>query len=427
MPVPDSPINNRARQAFILGWPLAQLGGVTEVVRCLVREFQQSGSLAPLVLEATNAPLSEGLLPEVPVLRLLLPTPCNPQHPFRSLLAFLFRLPSLFLHLQRLCREHQITVLNPHFVGLEHLGLMLFRRSGLFQGKLVLSFHGSDIRSMLQTKGWRRFLARTLLRGADVLVPCSIALGEEILLLVPERACALVPIQNGIDSESFAKSAAIGIELPDSFGRRRKLLNIGAFEYKKGHDVLLRAFAQVLRECDDVCLIIAGQTSEALVSTQRLIDELKIGDHVLLMRDMPHAKVAALLRASDIFVFSSRWEKGICGEGFAMALLEAAALSKPVVSTCSCGVAELLTNGQTGLIVPTERPDLLAEAVEKLLIDPVDAARQAANLHELVKREFTWTVAHAGYLRVAAGPLSQNASRAGGSENPVPADTASCP
>lgn len=402
IPNPNAP---RMRQAFILGWPLANLGGVNEVVRCLVREFQASGPLAPLVFEVTSAPLSEGVIPGLPVFRLPLPALYNRRHPLKSLLAFLYRLPELFWTLRRHGKQFRISVLNPHFVGMEHFGLMLFRRSGLFQGKLILSFHGSDIRRMLQAKGYERLLYRLLLRGADVLVPCSFALAEEILMLAPECAGRIVPVQNGIDIERFAGSSEAAVELPAAFLGRRKLLNIGAFEYKKGHDILLRAFALVRRARQDVCLIIAGQSSEALPGTQRLIEELGLTGDVLLLRDLPHARVAALLRASDVFVFSSRWEKGICGEGFAMALLEAAALSKPVISTDSCGVAELVTNGETGLVVPPERPELLAGAINTFLDDPTEAARQAANLYRVVSQQFTWAEAHARYLQAAAGAI----------------------
>ncbi len=46
--------HSRPAQAFILGWPLANLGGVNEVVKNLVHEFSQSGNLAPLVIEAMD-------------------------------------------------------------------------------------------------------------------------------------------------------------------------------------------------------------------------------------------------------------------------------------------------------------------------------------------------------------------------------------
>lgn len=398
----------RKRQAFVLGWPLSHLGGVSEVVRNLVQDFQDSGDLAPLVIEVTEADVPLTVVPDMPVLRMPLRTPFASGAALKAFLVFCFHLPQLFSRLRAICRRFDIEVINPHYVGLEIFGLMLFRRSGLFKGKLILSFHGSDLRGMIQTTGWRRFLARLLLRGADVLVPCSAGLGEEILLLAPECAARIVPIPNGIDIDRLMSEPRVEVTLPERFLHRKKLLNVGAFEYKKAHDVLLQAFARVRAAGEDACLIIAGQTNIELEPTKRLIEELGLSDDVLLFRDVPHNVVLALLQWCDVFVLSSRWEKGVCGEGFAMALLEAAAVGKPVVSTESCGVTELLTSGESGLVVPTDRPDLLARAVLTFLADPGDAARQAANLHEVVRHHFTWAAAHARYLAVAHGELPAN-------------------
>ncbi len=120
------------------------------------------------------------------------------------------RFPLFIWRLRRACRKYRIEVLNPHFIGLEHFSLMLFARFGGFHGPLLLSFHGSDIRSMIQTRGIERSLSRLLLKGAAALVPCSYGLGEEVLMLAPESArIALYPCQT--ESMSHASSPAHNI------------------------------------------------------------------------------------------------------------------------------------------------------------------------------------------------------------------------
>ncbi len=195
--------SERAKQAFIIGWPVANLGGVNEVVRNLVREFASSGQLDPIVIEVLEGSAEPAGIPEIPCIRLPLPTPYHPLRPLRAFLSFCFRAPALFWRLHAICKEHRIKILNPHFVGLECFVLMLFRRTGCFRGKLFLSFHGSDIRSMIQSKGLERIWSRLLLRGADLLIPCSEGLGEEILMLVPECARKIAPVRNGIDVDRF--------------------------------------------------------------------------------------------------------------------------------------------------------------------------------------------------------------------------------
>jgi len=388
-------------QAFVLGWPLKNMGGVNEVVRNLIRQYECAGAIAPMVIEATDQPSNYITAEGTPVIGIPFPAVYDARRPIASLFKFLVRAPFFLLKLRSVCRAHSIEVLNPHFIGMEHFPLVMLRRLGLFHGRLFLSFHGSDIREMIQAKGLRRRLFRLLLRGADALIPCSRGLGEEILMLAPECAERIVPIPNGIDIAYFMECANPAYPLPEVFERRRRLLSIGAFEYKKGHNVLVKAFDMVRRSHPDVCLVIVGQTREEFGATKQLIADLQLADDVLLLQDIPHANIAPLLKSSNIFVLSSRWEKGVCGEGFAMAILEAAALQKPVVSTLSCGVAEIIEHGVSGLIVPPESPELLARAIRELLDDSEAASRQAKRLHGRVSQEFTWNTAYQQYHRLA--------------------------
>ena len=90
------------------------------------------------------------------------------------------------------------------------------------------------------------------------------------------------------------------------------------------------------------------------------------------------ADVPAILNASDLFVLSSRWE------GNPMSVMEALAAGLPVVSTAVGGVPELVCEGETGLLVPSEDAGALAQALQALVDDPAqrqamgDAARQRA-------------------------------------------------
>ena len=81
-----------------------------------------------------------------------------------------------------------------------------------------------------------------------------------------------------------------------------------------------------------------------------------------------------------------------------MALLEAAAAQKPVISTLSCGVEELIENGETGTVVAPEYPDELAAALVAMLDNPDEAERHARNLHNKVLQHFTWKRAYRQYL-----------------------------
>jgi glycosyltransferase involved in cell wall biosynthesis len=74
----------------------------------------------------------------------------------------------------------------------------------------------------------------------------------------------------------------------------------------------------------------------------------------------------------DVFVLSSR------EEGIPNALLEAMAAGRPAVATAVGGTPEVLEDGRTGWLVPAGDPSALAEALDRVLGDPAEAARRAA-------------------------------------------------
>ena len=76
--------------------------------------------------------------------------------------------------------------------------------------------------------------------------------------------------------------------------------------------------------------------------------------------------VAALYRRCDVVVHPARWE------GFGLALLEAMLAAKPVVAVRAASAPELVVDGETGYLVPSDDPAALAAAVTKVLEQPGD-------------------------------------------------------
>jgi GalNAc-alpha-(1->4)-GalNAc-alpha-(1->3)-diNAcBac-PP-undecaprenol alpha-1,4-N-acetyl-D-galactosaminyltransferase len=111
--------------------------------------------------------------------------------------------------------------------------------------------------------------------------------------------------------------------------------------------------------CADWRLVILGEGPER-PNLERLRDELKLGDRARLAGQV--ADTWPWLRQAGIFLMSSR------SEGFPNALTEAMAAGLPVISTdCPSGPADIITPGVDGLLVPTEDPAALAEALARLI------------------------------------------------------------
>ncbi len=254
---------------------------------------------------------------------------------------------------------------------------------------------------MIQSRGLQRRLFRMLLRGADALVACSESLREEILGFVPECASRTVTIHNGIDAAAFLAPPTDPFRLPAWLAGRQIVLNIGAFVYNKGQDILLRAFKILRANHPNAALVIVGYGNSAAIA--KLGVDLGIDDDLLLLENIPHVQIASLLKRADVFAFSTRWKKGVYGEGFGMALLEAGAAKTPIVTTLTGSAAEIIEDGVTGRIVPTEDPEALADAISGVLSDPATAMQMALRLNERVIEQFTWKHAYQKYVRLADG------------------------
>jgi glycosyltransferase involved in cell wall biosynthesis len=95
------------------------------------------------------------------------------------------------------------------------------------------------------------------------------------------------------------------------------------------------------------------------------------------------ADVADLLAACDVFVLPSHFE------GLPLAVLEAMAASRPVVATEVGGTVEAIRDGETGLLVPPQSPQSLAQAIGRVLQDADLARRLARSGGEFVRAEFS--------------------------------------
>jgi glycosyltransferase involved in cell wall biosynthesis len=94
------------------------------------------------------------------------------------------------------------------------------------------------------------------------------------------------------------------------------------------------------------------------------------------------ADVAEILPAFDVFALPSRYE------GLPTAVVEAMVCGIPVVATAVNSVADVVIPGETGLLVPPQRPDLMADAVRYLLDRPAVAARMAVNAQARLGERF---------------------------------------
>ena len=206
---------------------------------------------------------------------------------------------------------------------------------------------------------------------------------------------------------------------PDARARGRRLLGLGdsdlvvgtvaGFRPVKGHDVLLRAAAE-LATCTPrlrIVLVGFGPLEEALV---RLAGELGLADRVVFAgrrRD-----VHDILPAFDLKCLPSRLE------AYPLAVMEAMAAGLPVVACDRGGLPEMVSDGEEGLLFRAGDHLALAACLRRLLCDPALRARMGAAARRRAEREFdirTTVVRYEALFRtLAARGSASGAARAAG-------------
>jgi glycosyltransferase involved in cell wall biosynthesis len=114
------------------------------------------------------------------------------------------------------------------------------------------------------------------------------------------------------------------------------------------------------------------------------------------------ADVPELLPAFDVFALPSRYE------GLPTAVVEAMMCGIPVVATAVNSVSDVVIPGETGLLVPPGRPDLMAAAVEYLLDSPATAARMAGAARTRLGDRYSLTALRSALIEAYRGSRAQS-------------------
>ena len=169
----------------------------------------------------------------------------------------------------------------------------------------------------------------------------------------------------------------------------RIVLAVGRMIPRKGHATLVRAMPRILESHPETMLVCAGR-GPCLDETSDLARALGVADHVLLPGYLPDDHVAALYQACDVFALPTGQDARGQVEGFGLVFAEAQAHGKPVVAGRSGGVVDAIIDGETGLLVPPDDPESLADSIVLLLSDPEKSAALGAKAKDRIARELNW-------------------------------------
>jgi glycogen(starch) synthase len=261
---------------------------------------------------------------------------------------------------------------------------------GFFKGSYILSFHGKDFLSAQKSRGIERFLWKLLMNSSDKITTCSESLKVEFSTFDEKVTQNIVSIHNGIDTSLSIDNTISCLE--PCLQNKKFILNVATLEYKKGQDVLLKAFKEVSRNSTDLYLIIIGRPGGAETQIKQLIDSLGLSSRVFLYEGLTHDQVLAVMGRATIFVLPSRYEP------FGIVTLESGVFGVPVIASNVGGIGEIITHNITGRLCESGDVYGFAKEIRYLLNSPMERERLGENLKIHVKKNFSWKNTYIKYI-----------------------------
>jgi glycosyltransferase involved in cell wall biosynthesis len=294
------------------------------------------------------------------------------------------------IHLLALQRVYDLNALRASFAFRNFLRLnriqivqTFFESSDLWAGLITKTMSEARLiwsrRDMGILRTYKHHLGyRAMARMPDAVFAVSDQVRKHCIEVDHIDPNCVFTIYNGLDICSWPNASR-----PIKPSGEVLIVAVGNIRRVKGHDIFIRAAAQILVEYPRVQFSIAGEVLEPefFAELRNLVRDLGLSDSFHFAGDVTN--LPEHLARADIFVLPSR------SEGFSNAIIEAMAASLPVVATNVGGNAEAVIDAVNGFLVPSEDVDALSLAIRNLVSDPSRARAMGMAGRGLVEEKFT--------------------------------------
>lgn len=153
----------------------------------------------------------------------------------------------------------------------------------------------------------------------------------------------------------------------------------------KGHAFLIEAMPEVVKEFSAARLLIVGdgKSKDALLALRRLAEKLKVAENITFLPRV--LDTSLMLSILDIFVMPS------LQEGLGLSVMEAMAMSVPVIASAVGGIPDLIKDNRTGILVPPGDSSALSRAIVRLLENRDLRGELSKNAAGFIREEFSVT------------------------------------
>lgn len=275
--------------------------------------------------------------------------------------------------LRRFIKQHRIEVMDAHVTR--------DAKAGLYCLDLCAQVRSRHVNQYLKPS----FTRRLQWKLSDHVITVAECTRQDLVrdgIIDAKRSCSI----GGWADERFfdlpdpvATRARLRAEIglgPDEF----VLVCVGMLRPDKGQDHLIRALGLLKRRGIAITALLAGsataESAEYEAGLKRMAGEEGVAVHFLGYRD----DVSELMQTGDIVVIPS------LTEAQPRVAVQAFATGRPVVASSVGGVPEIVHDGETGWLVPPAQPEILANAIARVVEHPAEAARVAEGARKLAEQ-----------------------------------------
>ncbi|MHB1407221.1 MAG: glycosyltransferase [Desulfitobacteriaceae bacterium] len=262
------------------------------------------------------------------------------------------------------CRKHGIPyIIRPHGT----LDPFLYRRHRLRKRIMELLFENKNIKQAaavhFTTEDEKKLAEPYIFQRPGIVVPLGLELADYENLPAPGMFRARYPETQG----------------------KKLILFFGRLNFKKGLDILARAFGELARARDDVHLVLAGPDNDGFREQVRAwLNEERVLERTTFTGMLQGEHKLAVLHDADMFVLPSY------SENFGISVIEAMACGLPVIISDKVNIWREVEAGGAGKVVPCRVEDL-QEAILELVEKPELAKQMSSQGKNLVRTRFQWS------------------------------------
>ena len=253
---------------------------------------------------------------------------------------------------------------------------------------LVVSLHGSDV-FVAEKLAPARFAAHRVFARAGAVTACSPDLAHRAIRLGADPARTEV-VPYGVDAERFAPASTERSKLRTTLGAADGDLLVfaaGRLVRKKGFEYLIDAATKIPARIRAVLAIGGAGDLEAELRSRAAASQ---NTRIRFLGNLTQDQVGQYFAAADVAVVPSVRDDAGNVDGLPNVVLEALAAGAPLITTAAGGIGDVVTHGETAIVVPERDAAAICAAIVSLS-DAVDRRRQlGANGRALVQRQFGW-------------------------------------